>query len=126
MKTIHELLDTPIPKKLWHYTSTEGFKGIISSGTFFATDLRFLNDRREFIHLTSIVESVIDEVPNHKSGGATVREAMKVLRDKAFERSLGNIHIELFVTSFSAAEDQLSQWRGYSAGTSGVCIGFDM
>ncbi len=126
MKNIQELLDTPIPKKLWHYTSTEGFQGIVSSGTFFATDLRFLNDRREFVHLTTIAESVINEVPDHKTGGAKVRDAMKVLCNKAFERSLGKIHIELFVTSFSAAEDQLSQWRGYSAGTSGVCIGFDM
>jgi hypothetical protein len=36
VKTIDELLDTPIPKKLWHYTSTEGFYGIVTSGTFFA------------------------------------------------------------------------------------------
>jgi hypothetical protein len=126
VKTIDELLDTPIPKKLWHYTSTEGFHGIVTSGTFFATDLRFLNDRREFVHLKAIAESVINEVPDHKTGGTKVRDAMKVLCDKAFDRSLGKIHLEIFVASFSAAEDQLSQWRGYSSGTSGVCIGFDL
>jgi hypothetical protein len=126
MKTIDELLDTLIPKKLWHYTSTKGFHGIVTSGTFFATDLRFLNDRREFVHLETIAESVINAVPNHKIGGSKVRDAMKVLCDKAFGRSLGKIHFEIFVASFSAAEDQLSQWRGYSSGTRGVCIGFDL
>lgn len=33
---------------------------------------------------------------------------------------------QIFVASFSAAEDQLSQWRAYSAGSSGVSISFDL
>jgi len=32
---------------------------------------------------------------------------------------------QVFVASFSAAEDQLGQWRGYSYGSSGVSLGFD-
>jgi hypothetical protein len=34
--------------------------------------------------------------------------------------------LEIYTASFSAAEDQLSQWRGYSRGSSGMSLGFDL
>jgi len=39
---IGELLNTPIPEKLWHYTSVKGFYGIVTSKSIFATEARFL------------------------------------------------------------------------------------
>ena len=38
----------------------------------------------------------------------------------------GERSMQVFVASFSAVEDQLSQWRGYSYGSSGVSIGFQL
>ena len=47
---VKEWLNSPIPERLWHYTSIQGFCGITSSKNIFATDIRFLNDSSEFIH----------------------------------------------------------------------------
>lgn len=34
--------------------------------------------------------------------------------------------MQVFVSSFSVAEDQVSQWRGYSRGSSGISLAFDL
>jgi Resolvase, N terminal domain len=47
---VDELLRREIPGKLWHYTSVQGFHGIVSSRQIFATDVRYLNDSKEFTH----------------------------------------------------------------------------
>jgi hypothetical protein len=49
-------LNAPIPKTLWHYTSIRGFHGIVTSKKIFATDVRYLNDREEFIYARKITE----------------------------------------------------------------------
>src|SRR5580658_10274652 len=58
---VKELLNTQIPDKLWHYTSTRGFQDIVTSKKIFATDVRFLNDREEFTHARKIADEIIQE-----------------------------------------------------------------
>ena len=40
--------------------------------------------------------------------------------------ALAVTRIQVFVASFSEAEDQLSQWRGYSQGSSGISLAFQL
>ncbi len=40
---------------LWHYTTAEGLKGILSSQTLWVTDYRYLNDSSEFIYSKQII-----------------------------------------------------------------------
>jgi len=125
---IQEWLNTPIPKKLWHYTSVEGFYGITTGRDIYATDFRFLNDREEFIHARKIIEELVEGTPED-ANGIKVRRTLQSVINAAFSPSTGIIHPDhthFYVASFSAAEDQLSQWRGYSHGSSGVSLCLDL
>jgi hypothetical protein len=122
---IDELLNRPIPEKLWHYTSIQGFQGIVASKSMWATDLRFLNDREEFIHARNIANKIVAETPELDVNGFLNREFLAKAVTLGFDSGpLANSQV--FVASFSAAEDQLGQWRAYSHGSSGVSLAFDL
>ncbi|HWW16038.1 MAG TPA: DUF2971 domain-containing protein [Candidatus Dormibacteraeota bacterium] len=122
---IDALLNREIPEKLWHYTSVRGFHGIVTSKAVFATDTRFLNDRKEFIHAREIACEVVADTPELGSHLFPARVYLGKAVDLAFNTGqLDPNRLQVFVASFSAAEDQLSQWRGYSQGSSGVSLAF--
>ncbi len=122
---IDELLKRPIPDKLWHYTSIRGFQAIVESKSVWATDLRFLNDREEFVHTRNIADKMVAATPELGADGFLNRAFLAMAVDLAFNSGpLANSQV--FVASFSAAEDQLGQWRGYSHGSVGVSLGFDL
>ena len=124
---VKEWLNSPIPEKLWHYTSIHGFCGITSSKKIFATDIRFLNDSSEFIHARSITEQVIDDAPEKDENGWPLQKNLRQIISLIFEQgALSPDSLEIYTASFSAAEDQLSQWRGYSRGSSGMSLGLDL
>lgn len=122
---VQEWLNTPIPERLWHYTSIDGFCGITTSKQIFATDFRFLNDREEFTHARKIAEELVEEAPTEVEQGIPYKELLRKIVQVAFDPNTGVLHpnnLQFFVASFSEAEDQLSQWRGYSRGSSGVSL----
>ncbi len=124
---VRELLNREIPDKLWHYTSFNGFQGIISSKAIHATDIRFLNDRSEFTHAHDIAKQIAEEAPEFGSNLFPTAYYLKKAVDLTFET--GILHPDrrqVFVSCFSAAEDQLSQWRGYSRGSTGVSLGLNL
>ena len=134
MRTIHrpskpvdELLERPIPEKLWHYTSIQGFQGIVASKRIWATDLRFLNDREEFIHTRNIANGIVAASPELDENQFRNREILAKAVTFALDSTpLTSYDFRVFVASFSAAEDQLGQWRAYSRGSSGVSLAFDL
>lgn len=116
---------------LYHYTTTEGLIGIITSGQLWMTNAGFLNDSQEITY------------------GAA--KAATQLRDKATEARVANCDQDMnnyvaealddiansiesindpekgrfefpYVASFSEERDDLSQWRGYAE--NGYCIAF--
>jgi hypothetical protein len=46
---IEGLFETPIPERLWHYTTIEGLDGILSSGRIWATEARATTDKQSSI-----------------------------------------------------------------------------
>jgi len=90
----------------------------------FATDLRFLNDREEFIHTRELAKEIVGGAPELDADGFQNRKFLARAVSLAFE-SGPLIRSQVFVASFTAAEDQLGQWRGYSHGSSGVSLAFD-
>jgi hypothetical protein len=122
---ILELLNTPIPHKLWHYTSVQGFQQIVASKSIWATDLRFLNDREEFVHTRRVADEIIAGSPELDSDGFVNRNFLERGVKLAFD-SGPLTSSQIFVASFSASEDQLGQWRGYSHGSVGVSLAFDL
>ena len=124
---VRELIYRPIPEKLWHYTSTQGFHGIVSSGNIYATDVRFLNDREEFVHARKMADDLVADSLEFGKNHFPLREHLRSVVDFAFKTDfLDPNQAQIFVASFSDSEDDLSQWRGYSHGTSGVSISFDL
>jgi hypothetical protein len=116
------LFSTAIPSRLWHYTDTHGFTGIMHSGQFHFGNIRFLNDSQEFLHAISIMRKGATEFRKvHQEP-----EARFILDLFLDEISIVNEQFvpSIYVCCFSAAENDLSQWRGYG-GTLGVSIGFD-
>lgn len=124
---LHGWLNQPIPEKLWHYTSVRGFQGIVESGNIFATDVRFLNDSAEFIHARKVANDLVEKTPEFGDLQFPLRDSLKWVVNAAFESDFLNPNrAQIFVASFSDSRDNLSQWRGYSHGTSGVSIAFDL
>ena len=58
---ISEILDTKVPKSLFHYTSSDGLMGIIRSNKIWTTKIHYLNDKSEiqlaFKHIRNEIES---------------------------------------------------------------------
>ena len=102
---------------LYHYTSFSAFQKIIESKSIWATHVKYLNDSEEFSHAFSLAEKYIDEhLVNASQGDTTLGRAIK--------SSFSSRPITACVASFSEESDALSQWRAYSHGGVGVCIGF--
>jgi hypothetical protein len=115
---------------LYHYTTSEGLLGIIERNHLWATHIRYLNDKSEFQHafdrlytdvfVTSFLPGA-DEVakvgiPNVMASVMNKTESFLI----AFTDD-ESAHPE----NCSVPGDRLSQWRSYSRGSVGYCLGFD-
>jgi hypothetical protein len=124
---VETLLSTPIPQEVWHYTTIPGLQGILSSGKIWATDVRFTNDKTEFIHARDVANECLRaaKIPGLPSD-FPIEELSKMF-DKAFdEGALSPLQNEVFIASFSAADDLISQWAQYADNSQGVSIAFDL
>lgn len=92
---------------------------MVSGRTLWATNIEYLNDTAEFKHGEDVMRKI---VAGRKRGAkGDLREFFNTL-----ERSPSLFQAEdVFVISFSEADDLLSQWRGYTPSNCGFCIGFD-
>ena len=123
---VETLLSTPIPREVWHYTTIAGLQGIVSSGRIWATDVRFTNDKTEFIHAREIANKYLRAVKPDSPFAFPIDELSRML-DKAFdEGALSPLENEVFIASFSAAGDLMSQWMQYADSARGVSIAFDL
>ncbi len=134
--------------RLYHYTTIEGLQGIVSSNQLFATHYRFLNDTRELLISSELLEEDLlpiyeERIRRHTESDP---EAHRELHEnggldqvaKMFSRNLiqnmyqvkdGN---GIFLTSFCGTPQSdhvrknglLSQWRAYG-GVGGYCLEFD-
>jgi Protein of unknown function (DUF2971) len=129
---------------LYHYTSLEGFLGIINSQEIWASNIFYLNDQSELYQAINLFHAELD------SKIAPLRAARSELNPKAIgpetnpkiinldakirfldtAKSVAmdfvkNKRVQIYISSFTALEDDLSQWRGYSSDGNGFSIGFD-
>ena len=91
------------PEYVYHYTTIEGLKGIISDRKLWLTDIRYLNDKAELGHGYKLINEYQERV-----GGSKLS-----IKDD----------VCIYVASFSLDNNSLSQWRAY-AKSGGVAIGF--
>ncbi len=104
---------------LYHYTNQEGFLGIFSSKTLWATKIHNLNDTKEFNHAIELVNTAVWHISKAQKENwqANLFEKLKCRLD-----GISKLHI--YVSSVSEEGDILSQWRGYCP-KGGISIGFN-
>lgn len=116
--------DTP---SLYHYTTVSGLKGIIESGCLHATNIRYLNDSKEFIFGLDYFSKIFS---SSGKGPSLDKPIYDHLIDTLFRKAFcdvrhGGQELNSFVVSFSSKPDLLSQWRAYGKENAGYCIKFN-
>lgn len=102
------------PEIVYHYTSLEGFLGIVKSRSVWMTDFAYLNDRREVRYGLDLLLGAVNEM----RGTATRGDVQNLL--SAWKEKLEASTNRVCITSFSGDNDSLSQWRAYGP----IAIGF--
>lgn len=108
--------DQPTPE-LFHYTSAEGFRGIIETRQFWCTDVSHVKDDREGDHGLSILKSVL----NRKYVYEPFREFVGDL-DSLFGMKR---QWTSYMCCFCSAGEQAHMWRDYAKGGTGCALVFD-
>jgi len=105
------------------------------SQTIFASDGRFLNDTEELVHARQIVEELAEQEIEKIEGSLewkdtnlppVIAETLRRTVRSLFGGRFSDEFLQVFVACFSESRDQLSQWRGYSHGSTGVSLGYDL
>ena len=129
MKELEELLvrEWLVPadfktRIVYHYTSAAGLIGILSSGVIRGTNASFLNDVAEIEYGLAVCLEVLAEERTARTSSVEKRVldcAIEWMRDDTLPD-------EVYIASFSARHDLLSQWRGYGSADGRFCIGFQL
>jgi hypothetical protein len=97
----------------FHYTSFAGLKGILETGSLWATYTKTLNDGSEFHYGQSVIK---DYLASHLRGTPSWEQ---------IEECLQNQTSRTFVVCFCESPDLLSMWRGYAGLGGGFCLEFE-
>lgn len=118
MSTSTNLLDAPPPEHLVHYTTLSGLLGIVSDKAIHASNVSYLNDKRELTHALEESLEVLTTVA--KGADSLWRPALEAAEKRISDGELP----PTYAACFCKEPDLLSQWRGYG-GEQGVSIVFD-
>lgn len=108
------------PPHLYHYTTTDGLRGILTSQSLYATDPLYLNDSTELSHGLDLLSEVYEQGRSaHEEWVADVLDECFPPHPWRFKRD------PAYIACLSEAGDQLSQWRAYGR-SGGAVIAFDV
>jgi hypothetical protein len=114
-----------LPPLLYHYTTSEGLRGIVENGKLRGTDRSFLNDSSESSHGYEVAMQHCDlvrDIYSERDDGQT----------EIADRYLARLRVEYgkalavswFVASLCAQPNVLTQWMGYGH-QGGYSVGLD-
>jgi hypothetical protein len=108
------------PKALYHYTDAAGLLSMLRDGHVWATESRYMNDPREFVHGAELILEVVEQ-----RLAANPHPLLAAVRDYvAIEIAEKDQNMRIFFVSFCSNGDLLSQWRGYGDTGGGYALGF--
>lgn len=111
------------PERLYHFTGTEGFTGIITSRCLWLSLATALNDAEEVRHGIEIAKAI---VADRLAKAATPYD--RALADCLDDPTRGHFgvsyDVSAFVISFCGRCDKASQWLHYCRSGTGVALGF--
>ncbi len=120
LNILKRIFQIPVPETLFHYTSSDGLIGIIENNNIWNTKINYLNDGLE---LRLAFQYIRDEIVSMKKNQDTSRSDDDLNDMLEILNSMDGTNVS--ITSFTAENDQLSQWRGYCKIGEGYSIGFD-
>jgi hypothetical protein len=105
---------------LYHYTSLDGVRGIVDSGSLRATEIRYFSDAAEMKHAVDHLSAGISFFEGFGRSNQTLLDQLR----KWLSHRLTTGHM-LYVGCFTPNGNLLSQWRSYCPMAKGVSLGFD-
>ena len=111
-RALSKALADRFTRPIYHYTTAEGFKGIVASSEIWLTNAPFVNDTTECKAFWQCAKDLVDDQTLRNE---YVEEKLKYRLENGPEND------NYYVASFSNKEDLLSQYRAYGS----ICIGFD-
>jgi len=115
---IFKEMSREVPNILYHYTDSDGLRGILTSGKIWTTEIHYLNDKSE---IQLAFKYIRNEIEAQKKGNDKVRT------DEELDLMVESLNVveemNMSVASFTENGDQLSQWRGYSEVGNGYSLG---
>lgn len=115
MEIYNKLFYDKMPNQLYHYTTKEGFLGIIKNNELWASHILYQNDSSEYNFALNLLIETIEKNKNIFN-----KYDINKLIDNLKNYSNKNI----YVASLSEEKDTLSQWRGYGKSIPSFSIGF--
>lgn len=109
---LSQLISGNPEKTIYHYTDANALIEILKSGKVWATHVSSLNDATEYEIGLSLVTKCIR---------ANLQRPSEAIINKVLSRMR---YVDTFIACYSAAPNRLSQWRAYSGGGTGYCLGF--
>jgi Protein of unknown function (DUF2971) len=109
---------------IYHYTDATGLLGILGNKEIWATDALHLNDAREFKCSMELLQAELEKRSNSEFALAGRSSEWNSLLAEWKEDPQGRHQSRMYVASFSARGNQLSQWRSYCRNGNGFSIGF--
>ena len=114
---------------VFHYTSADAFKEILSRGQIWLTNTAYLNDRNELRYPVELCQQIVQDkrdsyrltLASLAQGGPPERSLLDRIHK---EITLHEMFKPWYTASFSLEPNRLSQWRAY-CGNGGYAIGFN-
>lgn len=112
---------------MFHYTDANGLIGIIGGRSFWATDMRFLNDSMEveagIEGVKRLCEDYFEKFKESQNPVESASSQFYSVIPKFVNENLRSRN--LYTVSFSKSEDNLRQWMAYCPPNAGYCIKFN-
>ena len=108
-----------LPAKIYHYTSLEALCSIVENQEFWLGDSRQMNDYNEALELLKPLNTLLNQ-----DNDLYVKEDKVNIITKRAKEALTKTPI--YIASFTALNDDASQWERYAQNATGVSIEFDL
>ena len=115
----------PHREMIFHYTRGQGLHGIIKDKALWATQIQYLNDRREFLFVFETAARYIHALTVFREDWAKRHPSLASAIEYGLVQSAPSGGRQIFVVSFTTRWDDLSQWRAYCGDEQGYAIGFN-
>lgn len=112
------------PEVIYHYTSDTGIMGIVQHGQIWASDIYHLNDAAEVVAGRARLRQLYESDRAVRAHSPSADSFMDRMISGPLAAGASEYDY-VMVCSFSAVDDDLSQWRGYTQPGKGYCLGFD-